>query len=69
METTKPVWRQQLVKRLEKALGRGLLDADFACIVWNDAGGTMTVQSAPLLTEVRGRNLISNVFRCHHFGA
>ena len=67
MEASTPVWRQQLVRRLEKALGRDLLDADLACIVWNDAGGTLTVQSQPLLTELRARNLISNIFRCRDF--
>jgi hypothetical protein len=67
METKTPVWRQQLVKRLEKSLGRDLLHADFACIVWNDAGGTLTVESQPLLTELRARNLISNIFRCRDF--
>jgi hypothetical protein len=63
METSTPEWRTQLLNRLEKAMGRGMLDADLACIAWNDAGGTLTVQSAPLLTELRARNLISNVFR------
>jgi hypothetical protein len=67
MEASTPVWRQQLKKRLEKALGRGLLDADLACIVWNDAGGTLTVESRPLLTELRARNLISNIFRSRDF--
>lgn len=67
MKTATRVWRQQLVGRLEKALGRDLLDADRACLFWNDAGGTLIVQTAPLLTELRARNLISNVFRCRDF--
>lgn len=67
MEASRPIWRQQLLKRLEKALGRDLLDADFACLAWNDAGGTLIVESTPLLTELRARNLISNVFRCRDF--
>ena len=67
MEVSAPAWRQRLLKRLEKDMGRGMLDADLACIVWNDAVGTLTVQSAPLLTELKSRNLISNVFRCRDF--
>ena len=67
MDSSTPLWRQQLLQRLAKALGRDLLDADLACIAWNDAGGTMTVEATPLLTELRGRNLVSNVFRCRNF--
>ena len=44
-------------------MGRPMVDADHACLVWNDAAGTLTVQATPLLAELRARNLISNVFR------
>ncbi len=40
-----------------------MIDADLACIVWNNSVETLTVQSAPLLSELRARNLVSNVFR------
>ena len=58
-----PVWQQQLLVRLEGDMGRAMLDADLACLVWNNDAGTLTVQFAPLLQELRARNLISNVFR------
>jgi hypothetical protein len=63
MELSVPVWRQQLLTRLEIGMGRPMLDADRACIAWNEAAGTLTVQSSPLLAELRSRNLMSNVFR------
>ena len=63
MEASPPAWRQQLMIRLEGGMGRPLVDADHACLVWNDAAGTLTVQATPLLAELRARNLISNVFR------
>ncbi len=62
MERSLP-WQQQLLIRLEGDMGRTMLDADLACLVWNNAAGTLTVQLAPLLLELRARNLISNVFR------
>jgi hypothetical protein len=67
MEISGAAWRRQLLKRLEKDLGRAMLDADLACIVWNEVVGTLTVQFAPLRAELKARNLISNVFRCHDF--
>jgi hypothetical protein len=48
-------------------MGRDMLDADLECISWNDAVGTLTVHSAPLLAELKARNLISNVFRSYDF--
>jgi hypothetical protein len=56
-------WQLDLVVRLEGALRRKLLPADFDCIVWNPAGESMRVEAAPLLTELRARNLTSNIFR------
>jgi len=56
-------WQQNLVTRLERALGRELLVADMDCITWNAAGETLTVEAQPLLRELRAQNLISNVFR------
>jgi len=56
-------WQQNLVTRLEFALDRQLVVADMDCIMWNAAGEALTVQTPPLLRELRSRNLISNVFR------
>ena len=56
-------WQLDLVARLEGALRRRLVAADFDCIVWNPAGESMRVESVPLLTELRARNLTSNIFR------
>ncbi|MGD0140143.1 MAG: hypothetical protein ABSD28_14820 [Tepidisphaeraceae bacterium] len=56
-------WQQNLVIRLERALGRELVDADLQCIAWNAAIESLTVETQPLLRELRSRNLISNVFR------
>ena len=56
-------WQQNLVIRLERALGRELVDADLQCIAWNAAIESLTVEAQPLLRELRSRNLISNVFR------
>jgi hypothetical protein len=56
-------WQKKLVVRLESALGRPLVDADWDCIAWNTVAQTLTVESLPLLHELRARNLISNVFR------
>ncbi|MGD0770138.1 MAG: hypothetical protein ABSB42_18300 [Tepidisphaeraceae bacterium] len=56
-------WQQKLVIRLEFALGRELVDADLECIAWNATGESLTVETQPLLRELRSRNLISNVFR------
>jgi hypothetical protein len=67
MELATPAWRQRLLGRLELGMGRAMLDADLACVVWNDVAGTLTVQFAPLLAELRARNLISNVFRSPRF--
>ena len=56
-------WQRELVVRLERGLGRRLLPADFECITWNLAAGTMSVAAQPLLGELRDNNLTSNVFR------
>jgi len=61
-------WQQNLVTRLERALGRELVVADLDCIVWNPATEALTVEAPPLLHELRSRNLISNVFRSRHVG-
>jgi hypothetical protein len=60
-------WQQNLVTRLERALGRELVVADLDCIAWNSATQALTVE-APLLRELRSRNLISNVFRSRNVG-
>jgi hypothetical protein len=57
------IWQQNLVGRLESALGRPLVPDDLNCIAWNVLGQTLTVQAQPLLRELRTHNLISNVFR------
>ena len=57
------LWQQNLVTRLERALGRELIVADLECIAWNAAYESLTVATQPLLRELRSRNLISNVFR------
>jgi len=56
-------WQQTLVIRLERSLGRELVAADMNCIAWNQSSEALTVQSSPLLAELRSRNLVSNVFR------
>ena len=56
-------WQLDLVARLEGALRRKLIAADFNCIVWNATGEAMIVESMPLLKELRARNLTSNIFR------
>ena len=56
-------WQRPLLARLERGLGREMLPADHACMRWNPSAGTLTVDGAPLLLELRGRNLTSNVFR------
>ena len=56
-------WQLDLVARLEGALRRKLVAADFDCIVWNPAGESMRVEALPLLSELRARNLTSNIFR------
>lgn len=56
-------WQGELVVRLERGLGRRLRPADFECIEWNLAAGTMSVAAQPLLGELRDNNLTSNVFR------
>jgi len=61
-------WQQNLVTRLERALGRELVVADLDCIVWNAAAEALTVAAPPLLGELRSRNLISNVFRSRNVG-
>jgi hypothetical protein len=42
---------------------RPITDEDMTCVRWDPEGRTLTVQSPPLLAELRARNLISNVFR------
>ena len=56
-------WQRDLVVRLERGLGRPLLPADLACVIWNLTGETLSVASRPLLGELRRGNLTSNVFR------
>jgi hypothetical protein len=61
-------WQQNLLERLERALGRKLGDADVRCVSWNAAGETLTVVTQPLLGELRAANLTSNVFRAANRG-
>ncbi len=61
-------WQQNLLERLERALGRKLNDADVRCVSWNSAGETLTVVTQPLLGELRAANLTSNVFRAANRG-
>jgi|HubBroStandDraft_1064217.scaffolds.fasta_scaffold271398_2 hypothetical protein len=61
-------WQQGLVARLERDIGRQLSAADLGCIAWNAAGRTLTVETQPLLGELRSCNLISNVFRSCRVG-
>ena|ERR1700722_18117688 len=61
-------WQRNLLKRLEGALGRELVIADLDCIAWSTTTESMTVQTLPLLRELRSRNLISNVFRSEKVG-
>ena len=61
-------WQRNLLKRLEGALGRELVVADMDCIAWSTTTESMTVQTLPLLRELRSRNLISNVFRSEKVG-
>jgi hypothetical protein len=61
-------WQQNLLERLELALGRKLGDDDVRCVAWNAAGETLTVVTQPLLGELRALNLISNVFRAANRG-
>jgi len=56
-------WQKDLVTRLERGVGRSLNDADLRCVEWNWSAGTLTVAAQPLLRELRGCNLVSNVFR------
>ena len=56
-------WQLALVARLEGALRRKLVAADFDCIVWNTEGEALRVEAMPLLKELRARNLTSNIFR------
>jgi len=56
-------WQLNLVARLEGALRRKLVAADFDCIVWNTEGEALRVEAMPLLQELRGRNMTSNIFR------
>ena len=61
-------WQQNLLERLERALGRTLGDADGRCLAWDPASETLTVVTQPLLGELRSQNLISNVFRAGNRG-
>jgi hypothetical protein len=58
-----PYWRQALLARLTRGVGRTLIDADQASLAWNETAGTLTVQSSALLSELRRRGVASNVFR------
>ena len=57
------IWQKHLIERLEAAMSRPITTADLTCVMWNVQAHTLTVQSIPLLTELRARNLVSNVFR------
>ena len=57
--------QRRLAARLALALGRELTAADYGCITWSTTPETLRVEAAPLLTELRGRNLTSNVFRTY----
>lgn len=57
------IWQQHLIERLESAMSRPITDSDLTCVTWNAQVRTLTVQSMPLLKELRSRNLVSNVFR------
>ena len=67
-ETPLLQWQQNLLERLERALGRKLSDADVRCVAWNSGGETLTVVTQPLLGELRAQNSISNVFRAGYRG-
>jgi hypothetical protein len=58
-------WQRRLAARLAFALGRELTAADYGCIVWSATPETLRVEAQPLLTELRARNLTSNVFRTY----
>lgn len=58
-------WQRKLAARLAFALGRELTAADYGCIAWSTTPETLRVEARPLLTELRGRNLTSNVFRTY----
>ena len=60
-------WQRDLIGRLERAIGRELVEADLGCIAWNVTSGTLTVERPPLRDELKLHNLISNVFRTHQF--
>ena len=55
-------WQRDVVIRLEESLGRTLIAGDLDSIAWNADQRTLAVY-APLLGELRRRNLISNIFR------
>lgn len=56
-------WQQKLVTRLERGIGRALTPVDVESVAWDWKGRSMTVQTFPLLGELRAHGLISNVFR------
>ena len=56
-------WQQNLIRRLERDLGRELVPADMPCIAWNQTAHTLTVEQKPLRAELQSRSLISNVYR------
>lgn len=58
-------WQRRLAARLAFALGRELTAADYGCIAWSATPATLRVETPPLLTELRARNLTSNVFRTY----
>ena len=62
-ESSLSQWQQLLVTRVETALGRRLVAGDMNCIAWNCDTQALTIDSFPLLREVRSNNLVSNVFR------
>jgi hypothetical protein len=61
-------WQQNLLMRLERCLGRPLVAQDMICLAWNIPGESLTVETLPLLRELRSRNSISNVFRSQKTG-
>jgi hypothetical protein len=62
MDTPIPTWRQRLLARLERGMGRPMVEADRSCLIFSEANHTLTI-GKPLIEELRKHNLISNVFR------
>lgn len=56
-------WQISLISRLERSLGRQLTAGDLGCVAWNADAKSLTVETPPLLAELRSNNVVSNVFR------